>query len=143
MQYIQIYVCRSHVQNKLCRIDITKWSITECPVISQIADFTGVVAIVNGVRVDHDDLFTFEDESFVYCASSTNGAPITITITFPEELILLEIDIRGNDRIFPFSNQYVTSFSLSYASNGTIVQYIRDTGSVVCIRSYLCLAIAS
>ena len=125
----------------MCKIKyayVVKHSITECPVVSQIADFTGVVAIVNGVRVDHDDLFTFEDESFVYCAS-TNGAPITMTITFPEELILLEIDIRGNDRIFPFSNQYVTSFSLSYASNGTFIQYIRDTNSAVCIHSYLCL----
>ena len=80
-----------------------KWSITECPVISQIADFAGILASVNGVGIDHDDLFTFEDESFVYCASSTNGGPITMTITFPEELVLLEIDIRRNDRIFPFS----------------------------------------
>ena len=109
-------------------------SITECPISHEIADFSGVTASVdNGIGVNHDDLFTFEDEDFVYCASTANGSPITLTITFPEALILLEIAIRGNDRIFPFSNQYVSSFSLSYARDGTFIPYIRDTGSVVCI----------
>lgn len=108
-------------------------SITECSIISQVADFSGVIASVNSVRINHDDLFTFEDDSSVYCAPSGNGSPITITITFPQEVILLEIDIHGNDRIFPLSNQYVTSFSLSYASNGILIPYTRETGSVVCI----------
>ena len=84
------------------------------------------------MRIDHDDLFTFEDENFVYCAPA-NGGPVTMTITFPEEFILLEIDVRGYDSIIPFSDRYVTSFSLSYASNGTFNQYIRDAGSVVCV----------
>ena len=107
--------------------------LVECALTSEIADLPGVVAAVDGTPVNHDDLFTFEDEDLVYCAPSSGGSPITITITFPEEVILLEIDIHGYDRTFPISNEYVTSFSLSYATdNSTFVPYIRDTGSVVC-----------
>ena len=107
--------------------------ITECPITHQIADFSGVAASLNnGIVVNHDDLFTFEDEDFVYCAPTANGSPITLTITFPEAFLLLEIAIRGNDRIFPLSNEYVSSFSLSYARDGTFIPYFRDTDSVVC-----------
>ena len=93
-----------------------------------------MTASVDGTVIDHDDLFTFVDEDLVYCAPSASGSPITITITFPEQVVLLEIDIHGNDRFFPIPNEYVTSFSLSYAGdNGTFVHYTRDTDSVVCI----------
>ena len=110
-------------------------SHAECSINHKIPDdFSGVVASVNdGMTISHNDLFTFQDESFVYCAPTTNGSPINITITFPEAFILLQVGIRGNDRIFPLSNEYVSSFSLSYASNGTFTPYIRDIGSVVCI----------
>ena len=93
-----------------------------------------MTASVDGTTIDHDDLFTFEDEDLVYCAPTTSGSPITITITFPEQVVLLEIDIHGNDRFFPIPNEHVTSFTLSYArDDGTFVSYVRDTGSVVCI----------
>lgn len=93
-----------------------------------------MTASVEGTLIDNEDLFTFEDEDRVYCAPSASGSPITITITFPEQIVLLEIDIHGNDR-FLISNEYVTSFSVSYTRNdGTFVSYTRDTGSVVCIN---------
>ena len=115
-------------------------SIAECALTSRKADLPGVVAFVDDARtahsntsVDHNDLFTFEDEAFVYCAPTSSGSPITITITFPETVILLEIDIHGNDQFLPILNEYVTNFSLSYArDDGTFVPYIQDTGSEVC-----------
>ena len=64
-------------------------SITECPITQQIADFSGATASLdNGLLINHDDLFTFEDENFVYCAPTVNGRPITLTITFPEPLYM-------------------------------------------------------
>ena len=84
--------------------------------------------------IDHGDLFTFEDEDLVYCAPTASGSPITITVTFSEQVILLEIDIHGNDRLFPMHDEYVTNFSLSYArDDGIFVVYVQDTGSMVCI----------
>ena len=110
--------------------------ITECPITQQIADFSGVTASLDNVLINRDDLFTFEDENFVYCAPTANGSPITLTITFPEPLILLEIAIRGDDGII--FDEYVSSFSLSYARNGIFIPYIRDTGSAVCILYLVC-----
>ena len=116
------------------KFDLLPIMIAECPsaVNSQLTDLSGVIASVDNTEINHDDLFTFENEDFVYCAPSDSGSPITITITFPEPILLLEIDVRGNDRPFPFSNQYVTTLSYSSEDDRTFIPYIRDTGSVVC-----------
>ena len=93
-----------------------------------------MTASVDGTIIDHDDLFTFENDNLVYCAPTASGSPITITITFPEQVVLLEIDIHGNDRFFLIPDEHVTIFSLSYArDDGVFVSYVWDTGSVVCI----------
>ena len=129
-----IIIMLAKLMQAYIRTDLYCPFIAECTSTSKISDLPGVTASVDGTLIDNADLFTFDDEDLVYCAPSASGSPIIITITFPEQIVLLEIDIHGNDR-FLISNEYVTSFSVSYTRNdGTFVSYTRDTGSVVCIN---------
>ena len=87
---------------------------------------------MSGSSIDYNNLFNFDDTGRYYCGP-TNMRPFTMTISYSSPVLLTEIGIHGRDRTFPLSNQFVTSFSLSFSEDDdNFIEYIRDTGSTVC-----------
>ena len=111
------------------QIDIV---VTECRSESQLNSDQYVDSVtVSGSQINTDDLFNFGNAR-KYCGP-TSTRPFTMIITYSSSVLLREIGIDGRDRTFPQSNQYVTSFSLSFSEDGdNFTEYIRDTGSTVC-----------
>ena len=105
--------------------------VTECQSESQLNSDQYVDSVtVSGSQINTDNLFNFGDTGRYYCGP-TSTRPFTITITYSSSVLLREIGIHGRDRTFPQSNQYVTSFSLSFSEDGdNFTEYIRDTGSL-------------
>ena len=107
--------------------------VTECQSESQLHNTPGVDSVtVDGSSIGYNDLFNWDDTERYYCGPS-NTKPFTITVTYSSPVLLREIGIHGRDRTFPRSDDYVTSFSLSFSEDGNnFTDYIRDTGSMVC-----------
>jgi len=85
----------------------------------------GVEVSVDGSIVSHEDLVDF-DNGGPFCLSTVEERP-NITITFPAVVQIMEIGIRGNNIIFPFPDQYITNYTLSYLEEGgDFVDYIND-----------------
>ena len=118
--------------------------ITECQSESRLHNNPGITSVtVSDSSIDYSYLFNFDDTERYYCGP-TNMRPFNMTISYSSPVLIREIGIHGRDRIFPLSNQFVTSFLLSVSEdddNFTEYQYIRDTGSTVCyinnIRLYM------
>ena len=127
----------------LSTLDII-YDFTECQSESRLHNNPGVNSVtVSDSSIDYNNLFNFDDTGRYYCGP-TNMRPFTMTISYSSPVLLREIGIHGHDRTFPLSNQFVTSFSLSFSKDGdNFTEYIRDTGSTVCyinnifIASYL------
>ena len=107
--------------------------VTECQSESQLNSNQYVDDVtVSDSSIDHSYLFNFYDTERYYCGPSDVGR-FNITITYSSPVLLTEIGIHGRDRTFPRSDQFVTSFSLSFSEDGdNFTEYIRDTGSTVC-----------
>ena len=119
--------------------------ITECQSEeSRLHDNPGVNSVtVSDSSIDYNNLFNFDDTERYYCGP-TNMKPFTMTITYSSPVSLREIGIHGYDRIFPLSNQFVTSFSLSFSKDGdNFTEYMQDTGSTVCYINSTCVVIAN
>ena len=120
-------------------------AVTECESESHLNNDQYVDSVtVSGSQINTDDLFNFGNAQ-KYCGP-TSTRPFTITITYSSPVLLREIGIDGFDRRLFQSNQYVTSFSLSFSEDGdNFTEYVRDTGSTVChinnthvLTDYLC-----
>ena len=107
--------------------------VTECQSESRLNSNQYVDDVtVSDSSIDNSYLFNFYDTERYYCGP-TNMRPFNMTITYSSPVLLREIGIHGRDRTFPRSNQFVTSFSLSFSEDGdNFTEYIRDTGSTVC-----------
>ena len=108
--------------------------ITECQSESRLHNNPGVNSVtVSGSPIDYNNLFNFDDTERYYCGP-TNMRPFTMIITYSSPVLLREIGIHGYDDPSIFaSDDYVTSFSLSFSEGGgNFTEYIRDTGSTVC-----------
>ena len=103
--------------------------LTECKVERNLGEDDGVVVTMDGSVVRHEDLFDFDDgQSF--CLPSGEDHP-NITITFPSVVLIMEFGIHGFDNTFPFSDAFVTSYTLSYLQDGHFVDYVNDLGTTV------------
>ena len=111
--------------------------VTECTSESRLHINPGVANVtVDDSPIDYSYLFNFDDTDKYYCAP-TNMRPFSITISYSTQVLLTEIGIHGRDRNIFLSDEYVTSFSLSYFKDDNFTEYIRDTGSPV--RCYITL----
>ena len=106
-------------------------NITECQSESSLNSDQYVDSVtVSSSSMNTDNLFNFGNTGR-YCGP-TDMRPFTMTITYSSPVLLREIGIQGRDRLFPWPNQYVTSFSLSFSEDdNNFTQYIQDTGSTV------------
>ena len=86
---------------------------------------------VNGAQINHDDLFNFDLIAQRYCIS-TDTRPPTLNISFSSSVLVTEIGIRGLPLPLPLIDNYVNSFSLSYAVGDNITSYTSANGLTVC-----------
>ena len=104
--------------------------IAECQTsVSQLHNNPGVDSVTMTLT-NHNNLFNFNDDDSYVCVPNNVG-PFTMTITYSSPVLLTRIGIHGRDRTFPLSNQFVTSFSLSFSEdNDNFTEYIQDNRSV-------------
>ncbi|XP_065898539.1 uncharacterized protein [Dysidea avara] len=111
------------------KLEIVGCPSSECKVERNLGEDDGVVVTMDGSVVRHEDLFDFDDgQSF--CLPSGEDHP-NITITFPSVVLIMEFGIHGFDNTFPFSDAFVTSYTLSYLQDGHFVDYVNDLGTTV------------
>ena len=113
--------------------------VTECESESQLNSnqYVDNVTVNGGLPINTDNLFEFDNTNVLHCGPNDVGS-FNITITYSSPVLLTEIGIHGHDRTFFRSNQFVTSFSLSFSEDDdNFTEYIRDTGSTVCHNIYL------
>jgi len=103
--------------------------VTECKVEKNLGEDDGVVVTMDGSVVPHEDLFDF-DNGQSFCLPQDENQP-NITIAFPSLVLIMEISIRGSDKTFPFSDAFITNYTLSYSQDGHFIDYINDLGSTV------------
>lgn len=103
----------------------------ECQEENQLGNNADTVVTVNGTQINHDDLFDFDFRAPRYCVP-TDTSPPTLTILFSSSILLTEIGIRGSPGLLPLQDQFVKSFSLSYAVGGHFTTYTRANGLTVC-----------
>ena len=102
----------------------------ECRAESQLGNNDDTVVTVNGIQINHNDLFNFGSHADQYCVPTTTNTP-TLTILFPSSVLLTEVGIRGSAGFLPLKDQFVKSFSLSYLVGDNFTNYIRANGLTV------------
>ena len=90
------------------------------------------VVTINGQQINHDNLFDFGRTTRRYCVPTSTNPPMLI-ISFPSSILLTEIGIRGLPAVLPLINQFVKSFSLSYAVGNNFTIYTRANQLTVCL----------